>query len=798
MPNLVGIGNSQVPTNAMLGGLAYQDSVGEINIDKIKAKTGDTATDIFVYDTRKDSDGGAWRHRTQNTSWYNETPSEYRGHRKEFPAVAVIVSVNNKVVIYDGDDPNFSMWMVFLSGPSGSSERLLRYSTNYSGRMLNGVLCVATGDTLAYISFIDEYHMLYHTGSNYYFPHKTGIVDRNKIYSEPRYIAGTFGIASSGARHVSMTVLPNAPIHVATGLPLPTIAVATVNGTSVILDNRKTNHVPMNAGESYDTFGTTSGYVESRKVQFSGEYLHIIHDPSLIYTYKISEFIENNSGGTLVGYVGLSFFTTWANGTGSASNAKLAAKDDSTILIGDANTGLALLYPDYTYTANSLDPDSRKMICRITKDFNTGWMLGDIEGAFMSDTDTTNVTGSELLSIPGPSFSNTNNWYLDASNQTSGTIATLTVSSGRLVFTHSDTNAHWDGFGASFSCTVGEVYVVSADIHSATNMNVLRISNTASQHDEDIVVAGSNAAGIHAHTFTATATTMYLHWNGYTNTSAMQLNSVSVRIGEEDRSVNNNGLQVFGTITKSPVASGAELVAYSGFSATNYLQQPINSDLQFGTGDWAFYGWYYDGTSGSGARTIFEIGRSTVAGDHIGLRHDGNNLELFISDDSFASQDVAEVGLAARDGWHFACALRRGKNIELWYDGIRRATTLIDGAAGDLGDSETYLRFGNRTYTSQPWDGSLALWRVSKTAPSREQIRKMYEEENALFQPNAKCTIYGTSDGVTGLAVDDSNDMIHVGTSSGRSEFQHLSRINNTTTAVTTEISASNGLVAEQ
>ena len=36
MPNLVGIGNSQVPTNAMLGGLAYQDSVGEINIDKIK------------------------------------------------------------------------------------------------------------------------------------------------------------------------------------------------------------------------------------------------------------------------------------------------------------------------------------------------------------------------------------------------------------------------------------------------------------------------------------------------------------------------------------------------------------------------------------------------------------------------------------------------------------------------------------------------------------------------------------------------------------------------------------------
>ena len=38
MPNLVGIGNSQVPTNAMLGGLAYQDSVGEINLEKIKGR----------------------------------------------------------------------------------------------------------------------------------------------------------------------------------------------------------------------------------------------------------------------------------------------------------------------------------------------------------------------------------------------------------------------------------------------------------------------------------------------------------------------------------------------------------------------------------------------------------------------------------------------------------------------------------------------------------------------------------------------------------------------------------------
>ena len=134
-PNIVGIGNTQIPTNAMLGDLAYRDSVGEINLEKIKARSSNTAasgdgTSIFVYDTRKDSDGGAWRKRTQNTSWYNEKPSATRGTRKEFPSIAVIVfdvSGTNKVTIYDGDDPNLPMWMVFNSV----------YTSNNYGGLIN-------------------------------------------------------------------------------------------------------------------------------------------------------------------------------------------------------------------------------------------------------------------------------------------------------------------------------------------------------------------------------------------------------------------------------------------------------------------------------------------------------------------------------------------------------------------------------------------------------------------------------------------------------------------------------------
>ena len=92
----------------------------------------------------------------------------------------------------------------------------------------------------------------------------------------------------------------------------------------------------------------------------------------------------------------------------------------------------------------------------------------------------------------------------------------------------------------------------------------------------------------------------------------------------------------------------------------------------------------------------------------------------------------------------------------------------------------------------------LALVRIGENAPSVEEIKKMYDDENHLFNENAKCTLYGTSDSVTAVAYDDTKNILHAGTASGRSEFQGLVRINNTTTAVTTAISASNGLVAEQ
>ena len=74
---------------------------------------------------------------------------------------------------------------------------------------------------------------------------------------------------------------------------------------------------------------------------------------------------------------------------------------------------------------------------------------------------------------------------------------------------------------------------------------------------------------------------------------------------EDDRSVNKNGLQVYGTITKSAVATGADLVGYSGFSNTSYLEQPYNSDLNMELVNVSSLCWFMC-SSTSGNTYIFE------------------------------------------------------------------------------------------------------------------------------------------------------------------------------------------------
>lgn len=192
-----------------------------------------TAVDVFVYDTSKDSDGGAWRKRTQHTSWYNETlNTATRGSRREFPAVAVIVAEDAKVTIYDGDDPALPMWMVFNLGGYNYYTVQNILGTSNSGTsvksvvMFNGDLTVGVGATaqsgVRIIKFISDSAETNDGASPAVL--LTDISYRNTDGFTKFGLSGADPIVNGTVNDVAMTVLPDAPIDPATGSPKPSPA----------------------------------------------------------------------------------------------------------------------------------------------------------------------------------------------------------------------------------------------------------------------------------------------------------------------------------------------------------------------------------------------------------------------------------------------------------------------------------------------------------------------------------------------------------------------------------------------
>ena len=299
-------------------------------------------------------------------------------------------------------------------------------------------------------------------------------------------------------------------------------------------------------------------------------------------------------------------------------------------------------------------------------------------------------------------------------------------------------------------------------------------------------------------------TTTYINLGVVTGTHNYSVgwDNIVVTESEQDRSVNRNGLQVFGTVTKSAVATGAELMGYSGFSnGTNYLFQPYNSDLDFGTGDFSVMLWFNTPDKNAagtllhrGSNDIDDTSWATNAVTQI--EFNTSNLYALVGTNNFGTNSGPNVPLTAINDntWHHYAMVRRSGRIYAYLDG-----NYIDDAANTLTNTNSTgkVYIGERPYASRVFNGSLALYRISATPPSPEQIKKMYNDEKFLFQENAKATLYGSSDAVTALAYDDDTELLHVGTSAGRSVFQGLRRIDNTTDGVGAAISASNGMVAE-
>jgi len=322
-------------------------------------------------------------------------------------------------------------------------------------------------------------------------------------------------IVNNTVNDCAATVLPDAPIDPATGLPVPTIAVATEGGVSVIKDD----------GTVVDSSSTVSYFF----VDFSRDNDLLYRRGSQGRVYGVSQEDYKSAGFVDTNQRNYSTSSTPA----LLGDAQTGSVFGENVLLASSFSGLSSIYEDQSDGTNS-------MVAYTTSTYNTGFQNGDIKGTFLSDTDDTDLVGSGELVTNGTFDTDLTGW-------TAGDGASaLSHQTDKMRVTNSDDSSAF-AF-QDISTTNGATYVLQAEVVTVSGGSNARILVG------DVDTGGTLTVGSHAITFEASAGTTTLKLsNGDANDSTdyVEWDNISVKLADEDRSVNNNGLIVNGTITRT-------------------------------------------------------------------------------------------------------------------------------------------------------------------------------------------------------------------------------------------------------
>lgn len=434
---------------------------------------------------------------------------------------------------------------------------------------------------------------------------------------------------------------------------------------------------------------------------------------------------------------------------------------------------------------------------RVTSAWNSGFMGPGIKGAFLASTET-----ADLVGVNGPAngdFSNGLVGFIDVNSHWSvvggkAFHASSSVFNMLLV----DVSAYAGkltriGFAISDVSGAGRVRLQFRKSDQSPSDGRKPYSNIGTDNDNPSIIDESSYVweGV------VPADAYYLAFarDLLDVTSEFSLDDLEIDTIDPDRSVNANGLIINGTIDRDPVATGADLVGYSGFSASDYLEQPYNADLDFGTGDFCVMGWV--NTSTGGIDRILQRD-TTATAQRFSLYIDGTGKAAFLCDDDTTTRTATSSVAVNTNSWQHVCGLYDSSGlVSIYVNGVLSGSS-TGAPLLTLNNPGAKLVVGNDQSGVNAFSGSLALLRIGATAPSAAQIKAIYDAESPLFKEGAQATLHGSSDAVTALAHDKATDLLHVGTSGGMSTFKGLRRIDQDDDAVTTFIAADGGSILRQ
>ncbi|GJE42969.1 LamG-like jellyroll fold domain-containing protein [Methylobacterium soli] len=544
-------------------------------------------------------------------------------------------------------------------------------------------------------------------------------------------VISTPGLVSIDVNHVHARVLPGAPLD-AVGLAIPTVAVATAGGVSVIHPT----------GAVANITRATNGY----------ERVMILADGRIIGSQGASNIIDIGP----LPYAASATNTAWrtSNLFDGAAPSILPGTSNKVLAPGAIGKSAGL-----TFLAEDTGTPANGMVAYATKDYATGWQAGDIRLAALGEATTGNVVGATPLNLDGTSAAG---WTLAGTN----TIASV---GGEIEVTYQD-----NASGALYTVTgltAGQTYAFRGKYRKGTANGSARLRV---RDGTTVLISADNATTTAvelAGQVTPTGTTLIVEllFTGTTPAAGQTIYADDLRldVAVPDRSYKAKPLTVVGTLSRTAVATGADLTAVGGFSGTNYLEQPYSADLDFGTGDFMVAAWSKGLTTGN----ILWRQDPGGAGAQYGIDV-GGSVARFVC----GAATVSGVGIAD-GGWHLVVGTRRSGVAELWVDGVRVG---IGADTTNLSQATAPLRLGVRPNGLAPASAGsqIALARVSAYASTPAQIAKMYRDEAPLFQDGAKCFLGGSSNAVADLDVDAATGILAVATGNGVSEFQGLRRVN--------------------
>lgn len=777
---------------------AYSTSIGSaspiVDLTALATSKSIWANDLYIYDTAKDSDGGAWRYKTQGTSWYNETlNTATRGSRREFPALAVIVGESNKLTIYDGDDPSLPMWKVFTTTSATTYEGFW-YSTqdlkSVVARQGCVLMAIGSGSNASGVRILDfagdeirRYASTLNNGSTYYTGTMGSIVEGvNNVCRS----SGLNPIGGNTVYDIDVEVRSDAPVNPKTGLSNLTVALATNGGLSLI---RQDGTVTTKDPGSPNTIWKLS--MAGTKIVYSGGTSTGYWGQSL-YDYETDQI-------TLLGShaFGLGLGVNWG---------------DARVLLTDENNFVGLHHDGafrgtsyYTQALGYFDHTdyTKTLTYRRNGHYVSGWLTQNtVVATLMSTTPGVHIEAVDFFEDFTSADSVTNWTPVGAGNAVAWDSVNngLTVTTGPNQYYGKASLSNMDAY-----LRPNETYIISFDVLEGQNSAYLAAVSLNNSNLDASVIGKSNtnlqvgSYAFPAETGSTVSNQLQLRVGPGFQNAEVTVTNIKAQVGIADRSTPDKHFIVRGKITRRPVAEGAELVGYSGFSADNYFEQAYSSDLDFGTGDFCIMGWF---DLYNAYQDILTRAESTglSAGAWRLYNHAAGVLRFYWhngTSEVYGSQTSAPV----YQQFSFLVIKRESGVLSIYQNN----NLLVQFAHTDS------LTCSGAVFSTKGADlrTQMALLRISTTAPTAEQIRKIYEDERVLFQPGAKCTIaqetpYMAVPTVLGLAYDSDTDLLYVGTDTyditdeKLSVFKGLRRISYKNGPVAKAVAAAKGMVIDE